>query len=120
MRLRMFTASLAVATATATVLVGSPAQAVPDDCPSGGLCAYTGQSFSGSRGVVYANNTNLLQYNAFNNAESVANNGNDCNVRIYSGTSYTGSTVTIARGAQYTSLTGSPLRDNIASNKWCV
>jgi hypothetical protein len=116
----MLMASIAVATATATALVASPAQAVPDDCPAGGLCAYTGQSFTGTRGTVYANNTNTLQYYAFNNAESVANNGNDCNVRIYSGRSYTGSTVTIARGAQYTSLVGSPLRDNIASNKWCV
>lgn len=122
MRFRMLMASLAVAAATvASGLAASPAQAgLGEDCPSGALCAYTIDWMEGTRGQVYANNTNLLQYYAFNNAHSVYNNGNDCNVRIFSGKSYTGTGVTISRDHFIQQLQTSPWYNNIASNKWCV
>ncbi|WP_433796310.1 peptidase inhibitor family I36 protein [Actinoplanes sp. CA-252034] len=123
MHLRTLIASAATVTALATGLVAGPAQAAEDiaGCPDGGLCAYTEQWFNGTRGVVYANNTNLLQYYAFNNAQSVFNDGQDCNVRIYSGRSYTGSGVTIPRQHYFQAFApSSPYYNNIASNKWCV
>jgi hypothetical protein len=109
-------ASLALAAVT---LAADPAAAAP--CPSGALCAYTSPNYVGTPGPVYGNNTNLLQYARFNNAESVVNNGRQCGVRIYNGRNYSGANVWIPRGYGYTRLytQNRPMYHNIASNRWC-
>ncbi|MDR6975058.1 hypothetical protein J2X68_001742 [Streptomyces sp. 3330] len=111
--------SVALAT-TGALITAAPANAALSDCPSGGLCAYLGVNGSGDPGVVYGDNTNLLQYNKFNNAESLYNNGNSCNVRIYSGTGYTGSSYVLSRGYYNGSLANTVYWHNVASNNWCV
>ncbi|MEN3586163.1 peptidase inhibitor family I36 protein [Streptomyces sp. ZYX-F-203] len=103
-------------------MTATPASAAYSDCTPGALCAYTGDSGYGSPGKVYGDNTNLLQYDKFNNAESVYNNGNSCNVRVYNGTSYTGSYFTLARGYTIGDLDGyrgGIFADDLASNRWC-
>ncbi|MER5433761.1 peptidase inhibitor family I36 protein [Streptomyces sp. NPDC002588] len=106
--------------ATGALATAGPANAALSDCPSGALCAYLGVNGSGDPGVVYADNSNLLQYNKFNNAESLYNNGNSCNVRIYSGLGYTGSSYVLARGYYNGSLANTVWWHNVASNDWCV
>ncbi|MDV5145579.1 peptidase inhibitor family I36 protein [Streptomyces sp. SBC-4] len=98
-------------------VTASPAAAAA--CPSGALCAYLSANYAGDPGTVYGNNSNLLQYNKFNNAVSVSNSGNDCSVRIYSGTGRTGSSVNIPRGYGIGNLSGTAFYKNIASNHWC-
>ncbi|MFJ7070850.1 peptidase inhibitor family I36 protein [Streptomyces sp. NPDC101115] len=95
----------------------TPASASP--CPSGALCAYLYTDYTGDPGTVYGNNTNLLQYNKFDNAVSVSNSGTQCSVRVYSGTGYTGSSMNIPRGYGLGDLSGTPYYKNIASNYWC-
>lgn len=108
-----------VALAAAGALVtAAPANAAYSDCPSGALCAYVGTGGYGDPGTVWGNNTNLLQYYKFNNAESLYNNGNYCDVRVYSGLNYTGSVALARRGYSYSPLY-SPWKDNVASNYWC-
>ncbi|WP_369197822.1 peptidase inhibitor family I36 protein [Streptomyces djakartensis] len=108
----------AAALAATTLMTAGPANAAWSDCPSGALCAYLGTGGAGDPGTVYGDNTNLLQYNKFNNAESLYNNGNNCDVRVYSGLNYTGSVATAQRGWTYSPLY-SPWKDNVASNRWC-
>lgn len=109
--------TLAAAGALATA---GPANAAYSDCPSGALCAYLGINGSGDPGTVYGDNNNLLQYNKFNNAESLANNGNNCNVRIYSGLNKTGSSFVLNIGYAAPDLSGTVYWKNVASNDWCV
>jgi hypothetical protein len=106
--------------ATGAVVTAAPASASYSDCPSGGLCGYLGVNGSGTPGVVYGDNSNLLQYNKFNNAESLFNNGNSCNVRIYSGTGYTGYSYVLSRGYFNGSLANTVYWHNVAANNWCV
>ncbi|MFD8734517.1 peptidase inhibitor family I36 protein [Streptomyces sp. NPDC059618] len=110
--------SVALATTGALVTAG-PANAAWS-CPSGGLCAYLGVNGAGTPGVVYGDNSNLLQYNKFDNAESLFNNGNNCNVRLYSGTGYTGSSYVLDRGYLNGSLANTVWWHNVAANNWCV
>lgn len=108
----------------AGVLLGTaaPANAAWADCPKGYLCAYLGTSGNGgSPGKVAGNNTNTTQYAKFRYADSAWNNGNSCNVRIFSERNYTGSYWTISRGARLYDLNDyGQLKYGIHSNKWCV
>ncbi|MBE8474358.1 peptidase inhibitor family I36 protein [Streptomyces justiciae] len=108
-------AGLGVA-ATAT-----PASAAYSDCSSGALCAYLSDNGVGDPGEVFGDNSNLLQYNKFNNAESVYNNGNSCDVRIYDQTGYTGDSFVLHRGYVINNLDAyenGDFADDLASNKW--
>ncbi|MEU9199298.1 peptidase inhibitor family I36 protein [Streptomyces sp. NPDC048332] len=108
-------AGLAIA-ATAT-----SASAAWSDCSSGALCAYLGDSGAGDPGEVFGDNSNLEQYNKFNNAESVYNNGNNCDVRIFNGTGYTGSYWVLERGYVVSNLDtfrNGIFADDLASNRW--
>jgi hypothetical protein len=101
----------------------TPANAAWTDCSSGSLCAYLGDSGAGDPGQVSGNNSNLLQYSKFDNAESVYNNGNDCNVRVWNGTNYSGSYFTLERGYVISNLDtyrNGIFADDLASNRWCV
>ncbi|MGW2642025.1 peptidase inhibitor family I36 protein [Streptomyces sp. NPDC001348] len=111
--------SVALAT-TGALITAAPANAAWSDCPAGALCAYLGVNGAGDPGVVYNDNANLLQYNKFNNAESLYNHGNNCNVRLYSGLNYTGASYVLARGYYNGSLANTVWWHNVASNDWCV
>ncbi|GEB58669.1 peptidase inhibitor family I36 protein [Streptomyces gardneri] len=115
--LKKLIASVAVIAAAGLGVTATPAAA--DPCPSGALCAYLSTNYAGDPGTVYGNNSNLLQYNKFNNAVSVSNSGTQCAVRIYSGTGRTGSSVNIPRGYGIGNLAGSAFYKNVASNHWC-
>ncbi|WP_159392534.1 peptidase inhibitor family I36 protein [Streptomyces niveus] len=100
-------------------LTAPQAQAAKSDCYAGAFCAYTQDSFAGTPGKVYENNTDLTGFNSFAHPKSIYNHGNSCDVTIYTGKGYTGSQMTIERGDAYTLGSGSTFRLNgIASNKW--
>ncbi|MDG9703100.1 peptidase inhibitor family I36 protein [Streptomyces sp. DH37] len=99
----------------------APAQAAWSDCSSGALCAYLSTNGGGDPGEVFGNNNDLRQYNKFNNARSVYNNGNQCDVRIYTLLNRQGSSVVLHRGnAIYDTHTwnGGMFRYGVASNVW--
>lgn len=109
-----------VATAGLAVASASSASAGWSDCAGGDLCAYLSANGGGTPGRVADDNANLLQYNKFNNAVSIFNNGNSCNVRIYSGLNWSGSSFVLNRGSAVADLTGYVWYKNVASNDWCV
>ncbi len=127
---RKIAASFAVTTIATIGLVAVPtaAQAGWTDCNSGALCAYLSTDGGGAPGMVYGDNSNLLQYNKFDNAVSLFNNGNSCNVAVYSKKSWQGTRKVLDRGDKqgnlnslWNQLTGwSDLYKNVASNDWCV
>lgn len=99
----------------------TPASAAYGDCTPGALCAFLGDNGAGDPGEVFGNNSNLLQYTKFDNAESVFNRGNECDVRIYSKTGYTGYSFILHRGKYVSDLDSwlsGHYADNVASNKW--
>ncbi|MFQ6854253.1 peptidase inhibitor family I36 protein [Streptomyces sp. 35M1] len=100
----------------------SPAQAAKSDCSSGALCAWLSSSYAGTPGQVWGNNTDLRQYNKFNDAGSVYNNGNSCDVRLYTLKNYEGRTYLLKRGysisALKTHFADGRFKYGIASNKW--
>ncbi|MGW0456739.1 peptidase inhibitor family I36 protein [Streptomyces tendae] len=99
----------------------TPASAAWSDCDSGALCAYLSDGGGGTPGQVFGNNTNLEQYNKFNNAESVYNNGNSCDVRIYDERNYTGNYWILERGYVVSNLDAfrnGDFADDLASNQW--
>ncbi|WP_327317357.1 peptidase inhibitor family I36 protein [Streptomyces sp. NBC_01235] len=99
----------------------TPASAAWSDCSSGALCAYLGDSGAGDPGEVFGDNTNLEQYNKFNNAESVYNNGNSCDVRIYDEQNYGGNSFVLHRGNAVYNLDtwyDGTYADDLASNRW--
>lgn len=100
----------------------SPAQAAKSDCDSGALCAWLNTSYVGTPGQVWGNNTDLRQYDKFNNAASVYNNGNSCDVRLYTLKDYEGRTHLLKRGASISALKtyfdDGRFKYGIASNKW--
>ncbi|MFJ8104533.1 peptidase inhibitor family I36 protein [Streptomyces sp. NPDC096132] len=110
--------SVALAT-TGAVVTAAPANAAWS-CPSGALCAYTAPDGDSAYGDVYADNSDLLRFTKFDNAESLRNNGNNCNVRVYSGLNYTGSSFVIPRGYYVPTLANTVYWHNVASNDWCV
>ncbi|MFH8442869.1 peptidase inhibitor family I36 protein [Streptomyces sp. NPDC018026] len=99
----------------------TPASASWSDCDSGALCAYLGDSGAGTPGQVFGNNTDLLQYNKFDNAESLYNNGNSCDVHIHDELSYRGDSFTLHRGNVVSNLDtwyDGDFADDVASNHW--
>jgi hypothetical protein len=115
----------AAAAAGALLLAGvgvglgaAPAHAAKSDCPSGALCVWTGTNYSGTMGKVFGNNNDLTMYYAFNNAKSLYNNGNSCDVTIYTGTNRSGYRITVYRGDAYNLSDTSVFRNNISSNHW--
>ncbi|MGW6580560.1 peptidase inhibitor family I36 protein [Streptomyces globisporus] len=100
----------------------SPAQAAKSDCSSGALCAWLSTSYVGTPGQVWGNNTDLRQYNKFNNAASVYNNGNSCDVRLYTLKDYEGRTYLLKRGSSIAALKtyfdDGRFKYGIAANKW--
>ncbi|WP_327348968.1 peptidase inhibitor family I36 protein [Streptomyces europaeiscabiei] len=116
------TLGAAVLAGLGTVATATPANAQLTDCDSGALCAWDKDDYMGVRGQVFGDNSNLLQYYAFDNAESVFNNGNSCNVRIWNRLNETGNYMTLGRGASYYDLDARSdgFADNLASNDWCV
>ncbi|GAB7052872.1 peptidase inhibitor family I36 protein [Catenuloplanes indicus] len=109
-----------VATAALAAGTASSASAGWSDCAGGDLCAYLSANGGGTPGRVADDNANLLQYNKFNNAVSLYNNGNSCNVRIYSGLNWSGSSFVLPRGYTAPDLSGTVYYKNVASNDWCV
>ena len=71
-------------------------------------------------GKVANDNANLLQYNKFDNAVSVYNHGNNCNVKLYAGLNWSGSSFVLDRGWTAPNLSGTAWYKNVASNDWCV
>ncbi|MGW0707073.1 peptidase inhibitor family I36 protein [Streptomyces sp. NPDC002643] len=109
----------AVALAGMGVTLGAtPAHAAKSDCPSGALCVWTQTSYGGTRGQVFGNNADLTIYYAFNNAKSLYNHGNSCDVTIYTGKNYSGYSMTIDRGDAFSLSENSVFYNNISSNKW--
>jgi hypothetical protein len=104
--------------AVASFALAQPAQAAYGDCPSGALCAWTGASGSGTRGAVYSDNADLSIYTAFAGAASVANNGTQCSVTIWTGRSGTGSFQSLPRGYGW-NLAGTSFYHHVYSNYWC-
>ncbi|MDO0935737.1 peptidase inhibitor family I36 protein [Streptomyces sp. DG2A-72] len=99
----------------------TPANAAWSDCSSGALCAYLSDNGGGDPGEVFGDNTNLLQFNKFDNAESVYNNGNSCDVRIYDQTGYSGNSFILHRARVVSNLDtwmNGNFADDVASNRW--
>jgi len=84
------------------------------------MCGYTGSDFTGSVGNVFENNSSLL-FSPWTSVDSVYNNGNYCSVTIYTGTGWSGSSVTLPIGWNYTDLASqnSTFYQHIYSNYWC-
>ena len=100
------------------VAVAQPAHAGWDDCPAGALCAWLGPNGTGGTpGKVYGNNNDLSIYTKFRYAESVANNGQRCDVNIYTGRSRTGNVQLLRRGYVW-NLAGTPFYHHVYSNYW--
>jgi hypothetical protein len=126
-RPRIVGVSLGALALTGAALLGTaaPANAAWSDCPAGALCAYLDPNGGRDPGTVYGDNRNLLQYNKFNNAESLYNHGNNCDVVVFSGLNYSGFAENITRGTAvynlYSDQNGRyrPLYHNVASNDWC-
>lgn len=99
----------------------APAQAAQSDCSAGALCAYLATDYAGDPGEVYGDNSDLRQYEKFNNAKSAYNNGNSCDVRIYTLLGYEGSSYLLKRGTgigDLTTFNGGQFEYGIAANKW--
>ncbi|MCU4746970.1 MULTISPECIES: peptidase inhibitor family I36 protein [Streptomyces] len=115
--------------AGATVLAGvgigamaTPAQAAFSDCSAGALCAYLSTSGGGSPGQVFGDNSNLRQYDKFARAKSLKNNGNQCNVRLWVGTGFTGDNHRLTRGnviSNTQTWNNGMFRNGVGANKWC-
>ena len=121
----MFKRSIAMLAATAGLagagLLAAPAAhaAPPAGCSSGALCAYWLTGYQGSVQRVWEDNDDLTMYANFYNivGGSLFNNGNQCNVTVYSGKGGTGSGYNLNRGTGWKSV-GSNL-PHISSNYWC-
>ncbi|MFD6281905.1 peptidase inhibitor family I36 protein [Streptomyces sp. NPDC060209] len=99
----------------------APAQAAISDCSAGALCAWLATGYAGDPGEVFGDNTNLRQYNKFNNAGSVYNHGNDCDVRIYTLKDHEGRSYLLRRGHAISNLntfSDGLFQYGIGSNKW--
>jgi len=112
------TVAAGVALAASGIVSVTPS-ASADTCPTSYLCAYLAPNHSGAPGQVAGDNSNLLQYNKFNNAESLWNAGH-CNVRIFSGTGYSGYWYVLGSNMVNNSLAGTVWYHNVAANDFCV
>jgi len=120
MAIRTKIAAVLAGTAMAGLgMVATAPSASADNCPTSYLCAYLAPGFSGAPGKVAGDNSNLLQYYKFNNAESLWNAGR-CNVRIFSGTGPSGFSQVLASNWTFPNLAGSAFYHNVAANDFCV
>ncbi|GAB3554878.1 hypothetical protein J2S53_002066 [Actinopolyspora lacussalsi] len=122
MSFRKKAASLVGALAmTGLGMAGFAAPASAESCPAGALCAWYSSNVNvGDPGTVYGDNYNLLQYAKFADAGSIYNNGNSCNVAIYTGLNYTGTETVVKRNYQWENLDSTAYAGGVASNNWCV
>ncbi|MFR9724635.1 peptidase inhibitor family I36 protein [Streptomyces sp. MS19] len=121
----MFKGKTAAVAAGATLLAGlglgvvaTPAQAAWSDCDSGALCAYTETSGGGTPGQVWGDNGDLRQYNKFDNAKSLYNNGNYCDVALFTNTWFRGTGQTLHRGYVLRDTDGTAYENGVGSNIW--
>ncbi|MFD5749889.1 peptidase inhibitor family I36 protein [Streptomyces sp. NPDC127033] len=124
-RITRFRTRVAATTAGGALLAGvglgmtaTPAQASWDDCDSGALCAYTQTYGGGTPGQVWGDNVNLRQYNKFDNAKSLYNNGNNCDVVLFTNTWLRGTAQLFPRGYVVSDTDGTNFEDGVGSNYW--
>ncbi|MEV7872055.1 peptidase inhibitor family I36 protein [Streptomyces sp. NPDC088124] len=124
-RITQFRTRVAATTAGGALLAGvglgltaTPAQAGWDDCDSGALCAYTQTKGGGTPGQVWGDNVNLRQYNKFDNARSLYNNGNNCDVVLFTNTWLRGKAQLFPRGYVVSDTDGTNIEDGVGSNYW--
>jgi len=92
------------------------ASAASSDCPKGWLCVWLGENYTGRMQKVQYDNADLSPYIVFATGfRSIYNNGNSCDVKLYSAKNYVNSLGTVERGQKGSSddTTLSAL-----SNKW--
>lgn len=111
---------LALAPSVAEAATPAIAASAPAHCNSGAMCGFTGAYFTGSYGNLQGTNANLV-YFPWTSVDSVYNNGNQCDVTIFSGTGFSGYQTLIQRGYQYGNLqTDNPVYyHHIYSNRFC-
>lgn len=112
--------ALAAGVGTGTVATASAANAAPAGCNAGALCVYWTPNYTGSVQRVYQDNDDLTGYTNFYNSEggSAFNNGNQCNVAVYTGTYGTGAGWKLYRGTGWTTIYDNV--PHIESNYWCT
>lgn len=121
---RTITALAATAALAGGALAIAPsAQAAPAGCSSGALCAYYHSSYGSVTGhgvqQVFQDNANLTGYYNFYYIQggSLFNNGNSCNVMVYTDTSRHGTGYQLNRGTGWPNI-GTNLT-HVSSNYWC-
>ncbi|MFF7794642.1 peptidase inhibitor family I36 protein [Streptomyces sp. NPDC007991] len=103
---------------TGVGFLGSTGTASADTCPSGAVCAYLNENWSGKAYPVYQDNDDLTMYSGWRWAESIYNNGKSCNVHIYSEKNHGGARYPLNRGTGWKSIKGSAVYHHAFSNKW--
>jgi hypothetical protein len=116
---RLLAAVGATAVMTAGILTAAGATPALASCPSGATCSYTGINFTGSQGPVWGNNTNDRQYSTWANAESIKNNGTQCEDWIFKYENYGNPNFGIPLGYQVSNLSGTWGWHHLWSNHWC-
>ncbi|MFE5581851.1 peptidase inhibitor family I36 protein [Kitasatospora sp. NPDC056531] len=121
----MFKKTIAALAVAASVVVGAgvvapAAEAAPAGCNAGGLCVYWGSNYSGSVQTVYQDNNDLSMYSNFNDSlgGSAFNNGNSCNVVVYTQKNAQGTGWILYRGTGWTQIYSNV--PQILSNRWCT
>ena len=123
------TASTAVVTHS-MVKIAPAAPAAPAGCPSGDLCGWTKDNYTGSIGKLVGNNTTLPSI-PWHSVESIFNNGTACaggvtgNVWVYQGTNYNsngGHVAELHPGTGFNDMQAQlpALVDHVYSNHWCT
>lgn len=110
--------SVAVASLTAGAVGLTAGPAAAESCPSGATCAYTTTNWTSSAGPVYGNNNDLTMYSRWTGAESIYNNGTQCNVYIYSSTGRHGTRYALNKGTGWRTISGSDIWHHAYSNLW--
>lgn len=107
-----------VGTLTTVAVLGVANPASADPCPSGATCAYTSTNWGGAPGPVYGDNNDLRSFPKWTGAESIYNNGTQCNVYIYSGINRGGTRYPLNRGTGWRTISGSAIWHHAYSNLW--
>ncbi len=103
-----------------TRFAASPAGA--SACPLGDVCVWDGINYTGSFYGIYGYDTNTTGIYDFTHAESVYNHGQYCVATVWTGTDFTGTPRSFARGTGLSSLQYTDAWHHIYSNSWgqCV
>ncbi|MFB7651601.1 MULTISPECIES: peptidase inhibitor family I36 protein [unclassified Streptomyces] len=117
-RVAAITAGGTLVAALGVSLTATPAQASWDDCESGALCAYSKTKGGGTPGQVWGNNSDLRQYDKFDNAKSLYNNGNSCDVTLFTKTWFRGESQGFLRGYVVSDTSTTKFKDGVGSNIW--